>query len=237
MRLYDKIKDEYLIISDGSSEAGRTIVIEMSRYNEAISATYITAPPPVVAGDVSCGLVSIEASNAGGVTRYQWTFRAEPILSAVSSESSPAPQPVTELAGAMRTRPISMHKDFSKIYAKYGKTIRGGVVEWTDLDPDTVSGSALSSSAGAINPMKGIRTYSVGGAVFSDTKYYPSREGVPDIIKGIGRTSNPPGVDGDTGVWLLSGSRVTSMGSGYRVDTKWIHEDRGWLKELYPKAG
>lgn len=228
------INPEHTIVSDTSSSVeGRTIIIEKQVVGLIDKEVIFAVPNPVA----RCGLVSIDASQGDGLARYIWSFRAPPDEKKKgSSDPTEKPQETKEINGAIRSEPIGLHKDFAKIYEKYGKTMRGGVVEWLDGNPDSSSSSGLSTqSSSSVNPMAGIRNYSKGGAVFSETKFYTSRKEVPDVVAGVGHVSNPDGVDGEVGEWLLMGSTITSMGSGYRVDKKWMRDERKWLKELYPE--
>jgi hypothetical protein len=224
---------EYIKVSDTSSSVeGRTIIIQAQLVGLIDKEVIFAVPNP----GAPCGLVSIEASQGNGLVRYTWSFRAPPDENKKdSSNATERPQEMKEINGSIRSEPIGMHKDFASIYEKYGKAMRGGVVEWLDGNPDAASDSGLSTqSSSSVNPMAGIRNYSKGGAVFSETKFYASRRAVPNVLSGVGYVSNPSGVDGDASEWLLMGATITSMGSGYRVDKKWMRDERGWLEELYP---
>jgi hypothetical protein len=226
---------ERRIVSDSNDVAqGRTIVVEQLKPG-GIQGGSITGPPPDPGAP--CGLVSIEALNAGnGMSKYVWTFRASPDQEkSGSSDLTKRPQPISEINGTLQAQPITMHKNFPEIYEKFGKTMRGGQVEWLDKNPDASSSALSKQDSGSVNPMAGISTFSKGGAVFSEAKFYSSRSNVPDIVQNVGRINNPPGVDGENDEWILIGASVSPMGSGYRVDKKWLRDDRGWLKELYPR--
>lgn len=229
MRLTGKnLNTAYIVSKQSSNKEGKTILVEKTVVGAIDPGFTKDIPDP---GD-SCGLVSIEAFNLGnGLSRYVWTYRSSPD----QSNATEKPQTIRELAGSMKSIPITQHDKFARIYGKYGKTMRGGRVEWLDGNPDSSSSSGLSTQGNStVNPMAGINIFQAGGSVFSETKFYSSRRAVPtNVLAKVGKIDNPEGVDGDSEEWIRMGVTITSIGAGYQVDTKWLREPRKWLKELY----
>lgn len=238
----DPSPDEWKRYVSLSSSDGATVVIEKRIYaNFSGKAVDLGAIPSCPDPGFPAGLISIDGENSDGVIIWRWTFRSDPVTGATVSGSSGVngTQTIRELSGATSQSPIQMHKSFEKMYTTYGRTMRAGRVEWLDKDPEASSGSGLSQSPNTINPMKGVDFYLKAMTVYSDTKFYASRSAVPgDIATDVGKLSQPPGVESGQGSdtenqWLQIAATVSQVGQGYRVDKKWMRDERGWLPELY----
>lgn len=217
---------EDVVIRKTISTEGTTIIIKKTLLGPIVG-------PVIPDPGEPCGLVSIEASNSGGVCSYYYTFKSENTGSG-SGGRVLSLRDYREIAGSTSSQPITMHKDFSALYDTYGKDMRNGRVQWLDKDPDTQGGAGLSRSSSAVNPLLGVDNYLKAGSVYIETDFSASRRDVSEaFIDHVARISNPAGVDGGQNEWLGLGATITSVGSGYKIEKKWIRDPRGWIAELY----
>jgi hypothetical protein len=215
-------------ISDRNDiDQGRTIVFQEVRPGE-VGGWVMDVPNP----GAPCGLVDIQASHADGVTTVTWTFRTEPQRIAPDKPN----RPTREIRTSAAQRPINMHKDFDQMFAKYGRALRFGRVEWLERDPDSGGTSGLSKKTKSTNPMAGVETFLTGSSIFSETTFYRTRKSVPaGVMAHMARTGLPPGSPGGKpDQWLGTGVSISSTGDSYAVTRQWMRDERGWLPDLYP---
>lgn len=176
-------------------------------------------------------LTSIDADTTDGVVSVRYTFQSGPQTAAQSGGGvGSSKKTIKAITGATQSAPITMHPDFTDMYKIYGKEMRGGVVEWLDNAPS--AGGALSVGSSSVNPMAGVQVYNKATAIYSHTKFCAGRNAVNVAINQVGKLSNPPGAGG-VNQWLSCGASITNIGGDYRIDEKWIRDDRGFLADLY----
>jgi hypothetical protein len=178
-----------------------------------------------------CGLVSIDATNQGGITTYVYTFRTVQDDSAPSQVTNAT---VKHLDGSTKTAPITMHEDFDPMFNQYGKSMKNGKAEWLEKNP-TASSGLSSGGSQSINPLYGIDTYQKAGSVYSFSKRYRERGAVDVVLSDlVGKIVNPEGLDSAIyGEWIGFSVAIRPHGSGYIVEKKYLRDERGWLPELY----
>jgi hypothetical protein len=186
---------------------------------------------PIPRGPAGMYLTSIDADNNDGVVRIRYTYQSQPTQGGGGGGGGgSASKTIRAISGATQSAPITMHPDFSSMYDRYAKTMRGGVVEWLDNAPQ--SGGALSTQSSSVNPMAGVQVYNKATAVFSETRFMSGRSSVNVAVGSVGKISNPPNVGGGN-QWLSCGATITQVGGDYRIDEKWIRDDRGFITDIY----
>ena len=216
-------------VSRSDTVGGSTVVMERITQGSANGEMAIGATPPSPSGMF---LTSIDADNNDGVISVKFTFQSQPPPQSQSGNSASGPQKnIKAISGATSTAPITMHPDFQTMYDSYGKKMNGGVVEWLDNAPQ-ISG-ALSNRNSSINPLAGVQVYNKSTAVYSETKFAAGRENVSVAVEKVGKINAPTGAGGSGTEWLSCGASITQIGGDYRIDQKWMRDDRGFILDIY----
>lgn len=145
-----------------------------------------------------------------------------------------------ELDTSMSQDPIKSHPNFDTLKTKYGWD--AGKEEFAETLPDASgSSTALSSSKKKArrNPLHGVDSYLVAGAVFRIT--YTSRNASADTLEGIGTVvERPPGWN-LLGIplpkgrnWLKLAPKIARRGNASRVVVEWmLSGPNGWIRDVY----
>lgn len=150
-----------------------------------------------------------------------------------------------ELDTSMAQDPIKSHPNFDVLKTKYGWDT--AKEEFSETMPDTSAGNngnALSgsNSKGKRNPLHGVESYLVVGAVFRVT--FSTQDAPNDTLDGIGTViSQPPywqylRIPLPKGRnWLKLAPRITVRGNAARISMEWmLSGPYGWIKDVYGAA-